>query len=49
MTDPFAKPVVPRAHNSSGLPKPPSGSHPADPKPTVIFQSKGKPPAGGAK
>ena len=34
MTDPFTPPVLPRADNSSGLPKPPSGPHPVKPTPT---------------
>ena len=36
MTDEFAPPAVPAANNSTGDPQPPSGLHPADPKPTVI-------------
>ncbi len=36
MTDEFAPPAVPAADNSTGLPQPPSGTHPADPKPAVI-------------
>jgi hypothetical protein len=38
MTDEFAPPAVPAANNSTGLPQPPSGTHPADPKPTAIVE-----------
>ena len=32
MTDEFAPPAVPAADNSTGLPQPPSGTHPAEPE-----------------
>ena len=40
-TNEFAPPAVPKSDNSTGEPMPPSGLHPADPKPTVIVQVEG--------
>lgn len=37
-TNEFAPPAVPKASNDTGVPTPPSGTHPADPKPTVIVE-----------
>ena len=49
MSDEFAPPAVPKSDNSTGPPTPPSGSHPADPKPAVITNIGGGWAAGGAR
>jgi hypothetical protein len=36
MADPFAKPTLPQASNVHGLPRPPSGTHPATSPPIVV-------------
>ena len=50
MSDEFAPPAVPKSDNSTGPPTPPSGLHPADPKPAVITNigADGLPPVPAA-
>jgi hypothetical protein len=51
MANEFPPAAVPRAVNVHGQPRPPSGTHASDPKPTVITKgwTPKVPPSGGSK